>query len=294
MTVVMKNYWFIGDIHGELGLLDSLLEAIYKHDPHELIFMGDYIDRGHDSRGVLERLMGLEVPAACLMGNHELMLLSAMEDFAFGYNPMELWYFNGAEATLHSFGFSGFFSFQSQIEPRYLHFLRNLRMSHLVEAGSACRVLATHAGVSPSIPIADQLLLKDYQDLQQYILDKQLDLGDSFLWTREEFFNSPASAWKGYVVIHGHTPTQKLRRLIKQERDHEYHFVGDDLVIRRDETNGEVVSVGIDSGSCYSGRLTGLGIFLDHGKGNGESVSIQSLTVTQKDIFQRDLGPIRS
>jgi serine/threonine protein phosphatase 1 len=290
----MKNYWFIGDIHGEIGLLDSLLEAIYQHKPREIIFMGDYIDRGPHSKEVVERLMELEVPATCLMGNHELMMLSAVEDLAFGYNPMELWYYNGAEATLQSFGFSGFFSFQSQIESRYLEFFRSLRMSYVAEPVAGLRILATHAGVSPSIPVADQLLLKDYQDLQQYIRDKQLDLGDSFLWAREAFFDSAASLWKGYMVIHGHTPTQKLKHFIGKDTAHSFHFVGDDLVIRREEMKGEVVSVGIDSGSTLSGRLTGLGVFVDPEEENGKRVRMKSLTVTREDIIPRDLGPIRS
>ena len=157
----MKNYWFIGDIHGELDLLDSLLDAISKHHPKELIFIGDYIDRGPHSRAVVDRILELELPVTCLMGNHELMLLSAIEDFVFGYNPMELWYHNGAEATLQSFGFSGFFSFQSPIESRYLQFFRTLHMSHVKETESELRILATHAGVSPTIPVADQLLLKE-------------------------------------------------------------------------------------------------------------------------------------
>jgi len=290
----MKNYWFIGDIHGELELLDILLEAIGEHDPQEIVFIGDYIDRGPHSREVVERIMDLETPAACLMGNHELMLLSAFEDFAFGYNPMELWYFNGAEATLQSFGLSGFFSFQSQLEPRYLEFFRGLLMSHVLEPAAGLRILASHGGVSPHIPVAEQLLLKDYQDLQQYIRDKQLDLGDSFLWTREAFFNSPASLWKGYVVIHGHTPTPKLKSFVRQEQDHEFHFVGEDLVVRRELQNRAVVSVGIDSGSAYTGRLSGLGIFVDQGDENGISAAMRSITVTREDIFPRDLGPIRS
>lgn len=290
----MKNYWFIGDIHGEISLLNKLLEAINEHDPLEIIFLGDYIDRGPHSREVVDRLMEMEASATCLMGNHELMMLSALEDSGFGYNPMELWYFNGAEPTLQSFGFSGFFSFQSQIETPYLQFFRSLRMSHMIEPLPGLRMLATHAGVTPSIPVADQLLLKDYQDLQQYIQDRQLDIGDSFLWAREDFFNSPASLWKGYVVIHGHTPVQKLRGFIHQELKHEFHFVGEDLVIRRDETAGDVRSVGIDSGSTLSGRLTGLGFFVDQEKGSRESVNMRSITVTREDIFPRDLGPIRS
>ena len=42
----MKNYWIIGDIHGEIRLLDSLLEQILTYDPAEIVFLGDYIDRG--------------------------------------------------------------------------------------------------------------------------------------------------------------------------------------------------------------------------------------------------------
>lgn len=289
----MKNYWVIGDIHGEIVLLDRLLEAISKHHPQEIIFVGDYIDRGPHSREVLDRIMDLDSPAACLMGNHELMMLNALEDYALGSNPMELWYRNGAEATLQSFGFSGFFSFQSQIGSRYLNFFRALRMSHVIEIGADLGILSTHAGVAPSIPVADQLLLKNYQDLHQYIRDKYLDLGESFLWTRESFFNSPASLWKGYMVVHGHTPTPKMKRFINERHSSEFQFIGDDLAIRRNGKGGEIVSVGIDSGSTISGRLSGLGIFVDQEQGKKSSVSMQSLTVSREDIFPRNLGPIR-
>jgi serine/threonine protein phosphatase 1 len=288
----MKNYWYIGDIHGEIDLLDSLLGAIFKHDPERVIFLGDYIDRGPHSRQVVDRIMELEVPKACLMGNHELMLLSAYEDSPSVYNPMELWYRNGGEATLQSFGFSGFFSFQSQMEEHYLDFFRNLRMSDVVEVGAGKKILATHAGISPSIPVADQLLLKDYQDLLQYMTDRQLDLGDSFLWARETFFSGPEKQWKGYMVIHGHTPTLKLMRIAQEEDYPHFHFVGNDLAIRRKKENGEVVSVGIDSGSGLSGRLSGLGIFVEPGTVGGEMLHMRSITVSREDILPRDLGSI--
>ena len=84
----MKNYWFIGDIHGEITLLDKLLEAILKQDPQQITFVGDYIDRGPYSREVVDRIMNLGLPVICLMGNHELMMLNAYENSAFGYNPM--------------------------------------------------------------------------------------------------------------------------------------------------------------------------------------------------------------
>ena len=288
----MKNYWFIGDIHGEIGLLEKLLEAILKYDPQQITFVGDYIDRGPYSREVVDRIMSLEVPVACLMGNHELMMLSAIEDSALGYNPMELWYRNGGEATLQSFGFPGFFSFQTQMEDRYLQFFRSLLMSHITEPGTGLRILATHAGVSPFIPVAEQLLLKDYQDLRQYVLNRELDMEESFLWTREGFFSSSAKLWKGYVVVHGHTPTLKLKRFVQEGQYPHFDFIGNDLAIRRNGEQGQVVSVGIDSGSTISGRLTGLGIFTNQVEDGDSSNSMRSLTVTREDIFPRDLGPI--
>lgn len=291
MAFIMKNYWFIGDIHGELGLLNSLLEAILEHGPQELVFVGDYIDRGPYSRQVIDRIMDLEHSPVCLMGNHELMMLSALEDYSFGYNPMELWYHNGAEATLQSFGFAGFFSFQSHIKARYLRFLRRLRMSHVIETGCDRRFLATHAGISTDIAVSEQLLLKDYQDLQQYIMDRQLDLGDTFLWTREAFFNASPSLWEGYVIIHGHTPVPKLKHFVHTNQLREFYFMDDDLAIRKKAESGAVISVDIDSGSTISGRLSALGVFLDHG--DRKTMHMRSLTVTSGGrILRRDLGPV--
>jgi len=286
----MKNYWYIGDIHGELGLLNSLLDSILKYDPEQITFIGDYIDRGPHSREVLDRIMGIEVPVACLMGNHELMMLNAFENSVFGINPMELWYYNGAEATLQSFGFAGFFSFQSQMEDHYLQFFRNLLMSHVSEPVKGFKILASHAGVSPDIPVADQLLLNDYKDLQQYLINRHLDPGDSFLWTREAFFNSPSGLWNNYLVVHGHTPTMKIKEYARTGDYPQFSFVDNDLAIRRNGDEGEVVSVGIDSGSTLTGRLTGLAFFTDNDGGAVQTVHMRSLTVTREDIIPRDLG----
>jgi len=288
----MKNYWFIGDIHGEIGLLDSLLDAILKYKPDHITFLGDYIDRGPHSRKVVDRIMGMEVPVTCLMGNHELMMLNAMEDSIYGNNPMELWYRNGGEATLLSFGFPGFFSFLSQMEEEYLDFFRTLRMSHMLEPWGGMKILATHAGVSPAIPVTDQLLLKDYQDLQQYMLDKELDQSDSFLWARENFFDASPDLWKGYLVVHGHTPALKLRRYMQQDFRPDFQFVENDLAIRRNGEWGEIVSVCIDSGSTISGRLSGIGIFADGKDPNTAPGTMRSITVAREEIIPRELGPI--
>jgi serine/threonine protein phosphatase 1 len=286
----MKNYWIIGDIHGEIRLLDRLLEQILTYHPEEIVFLGDYIDRGPHSREVVDRIAGLEVPAVRLMGNHEWMMLNAIEDSGFGYNPMELWYFNGAEATLHSFGFTSFFSFQAQMEAAYLDFFRNLRLSHTFHLQNTLRILAVHAGLSPSVPLADLGRLRNYRDLQHYMVEKHMGQDDSFLWVRDAFFNASPELWKGCLVVHGHTPVLKLKRFIQSNGQEHFHFIENDLCLRREGPLGRIVSVDIDSGSTISGRLTGLGFF--EGDPPASLLSMKSLTATYEEIFPRDLGPL--
>ena len=99
----------IGDVHGCLGALDALLARIAARpggNAARLVFVGDLIDRGPDSAGVLARVRALTEDApervTCLMGNHERMCLDALTDPA----AMALWLANGGGATLESFGLS--------------------------------------------------------------------------------------------------------------------------------------------------------------------------------------------
>ena len=286
----MKNYWFIGDIHGEIRLLDRLLENILRFNPDRIVFVGDYIDRGPQAREVVDCIMNLELAVSCLMGNHEWMMLNAMEDLGYGMNPIELWYYNGGEATLQSFGSSSFFSFQSDLDSRYLDFFQNLKMSEVLSLGPSGQVLVTHAGVSPFIPIADQLGLTGYESLIRYLTKNHMDPGDSFLWVRDAFFNSSPELWEGYLVIHGHTPVLKLKRFIVANGNSDFHFVENDLCIRKDRSTGQLQSVDIDSGSVLSGRLTGLGLFLEKEDPEHPEIRMRSLTVSREEIFPRDLG----
>ena len=71
-----------GDIHGATANLDALLAAVAPTPDDWLIFLGDYVDRGPDSKGVLDRLIALKAThrVVCLRGNHELMMLQARAD----------------------------------------------------------------------------------------------------------------------------------------------------------------------------------------------------------------------
>src|SRR5262249_30858987 len=92
----------IGDIHGCLRALDLLLEVIQPRPDDVLITLGDYVDRGPDSRGVLDRL--IELQSQCkliaLKGNHDIMMMRGRDDFA----AYEDWTHCGGKATLQSYG----------------------------------------------------------------------------------------------------------------------------------------------------------------------------------------------
>lgn len=289
----MKNYWIIGDIHGELGLLDQLLENIDRFNPELIVFVGDFIDRGPNVRGVVDRIMNLGKEVVCLMGNHELMMLNAMDDMGYGGSPIELWYYNGGEATMHSFGFTSFFTFQSQMERSYLDFFQNLWMNYTFEPLKGIKILVTHAGISPAIPVREQIALTNYQELNRYLLEKHIEPSSSFLWTREAFFRSDPVQWDDHMVIHGHTPVLKLKRFTASNDLNHFSFVENDLCIRRRSRNGQAVSIDIDSGSVISGRLSGLGLFVENADGPEPAIRMRSLTVSREDVFPRDLGLVK-
>lgn len=98
----------IGDIHGHYDLLNNLINTLFEHYDlnllqDKLVFMGDYIDRGPNSKQVLERLHGLQLlypqNVICLLGNHEQMML----DYYAGKDKWGLWQINGGRETLRSF-----------------------------------------------------------------------------------------------------------------------------------------------------------------------------------------------
>jgi serine/threonine protein phosphatase 1 len=165
--------YVIGDIHGCLEPLQRLIAQLPLSESDEVIFLGDYIDRGPNSRGVIDYLLTLQGRYTFLMGNHERMFL----DFLQG-KERALFMYNGGAATLESYG--GF----SRIPAAHLAFLDRLRPYHETEDA-----FFVHAGIRPEIP----LQLQDPNDL---------------LWIREEFYAYPGRYPK--TVIFGHTPMREV------------------------------------------------------------------------------------
>lgn len=169
----------IGDAHGCLALLERAFDLIWAHAgtrSFQVICLGDYVDRGPDSRGVVDFLIREQDRTAltCLKGNHEAMMLEAFEE-----GEWSMWLDNGGVETWGSY--------LGDVPAAHLDWLRRLP----VLARDADR-LYVHAGLMPRLDLSDQ--------------DE-----DTCLWIRGRFLRADAAELPGHVV-HGHTPqhTDKL------------------------------------------------------------------------------------
>ena len=166
--------YVIGDIHGCLRPLRRLLRKADPQPEDRLIFIGDYIDRGPESREVVDYLLDLSFPTIFLLGNHERMLLDFLEG-----EDEDVFLANGGQATLRSYGGD-----PDDIPQSHLGFFRGLRSMY-----ETADYLFVHAGIRPMIPLAEQ----DVRDL---------------LWIRQEFFQFRGRFPK--PVVFGHTPLRQV------------------------------------------------------------------------------------
>jgi len=173
-----KTY-VIGDIHGCLYMLKRLMDKI-QWDPakDELIFVGDYIDRGPDPKGVIDyiiSLMGKSSKIQCLIGNHEVIFL----DYIKG-KDRRLFLMNGGMNTLESYAFHLVETEDDLLPPAHKEFFGSLK--YVIELEEYYIV---HAGFRPGVPL-------DEQD------------PDDLVWIRDPFIYSTYDF--GKKVIFGHTP----------------------------------------------------------------------------------------
>ena len=211
----------IGDVHGEASRLQQLHALIFeRHDLMyrgqglQIVHLGDYVDRGPDSAGVIKALMALEQrgDVACinLRGNHEAMMLSGLADATPGSRVN--WLENGGDKTLASYHARG----DDGVPDRHLKWLKTLPLIH-VEA--ARKLVFVHAGIDPD----------RYPEEPEEV----------YMWTRTSRFfevqNWDNPALEGWIVVHGHTPTEDS-------------FPDDQAAAAR--------RINIDTGAVFGGRLT--------------------------------------
>jgi serine/threonine protein phosphatase 1 len=137
----------VGDIHGRLDRLDRVL--LQLPEERTLVFVGDYVDRGPSSRGVVQRLLRLERQRPCVLlcGNHEQMMLDALSD---AYPGAILdWLRNGGDATCRSYGVTDPHRLKEVLPEEHRRLLDRLR-----EHWEREEYVFVHAGISPDGPEA--------------------------------------------------------------------------------------------------------------------------------------------
>jgi len=224
------RHYVLGDIHGRLELLQQVLDfirvdhQIARFDAAPpgkvtLICLGDYVDRGEDSSGVIELLSRFSVEFDCvfLKGNHEEMMLKVI----YQQSDPGRWLINGGIETLESYG----------IAPEVIAALRK-------GAGDT----ASHSPLAQMIPVSHleflHALPSCYQSGDYYFahagINPELTLAqqrpEDLLWVRKTFLESEKSFEK--IIVHGHTPTKDARPGFGPQR------------------------IGIDTGAYASNRLT--------------------------------------
>jgi serine/threonine protein phosphatase 1 len=187
-----RRVYAIGDIHGcaeQLAALHDLIAQDLAERPIAaplLVHIGDYVDRGPDTAGVLARLAaGSPIPGVetvNLLGNHENTMLEALSGERAAATD---WLFAGGRPSLQSYGVdpdSPRETWPAAIPPSHIAFLRGLKLMHR-EGGYAF----VHGGVRPGVP------------LDQQARDDMLRMRQPFLYSEIDF---------GAIVVHGHTPVK--------------------------------------------------------------------------------------
>lgn len=196
-----QRVYAVGDVHGCLDQLNRLMESIdrdltLRPSPSKLIFLGDLVDRGPNSAGVLERILDGGVPTdecVCLMGNHEEAMLECLDGSEASYAK---WLQQGGLQTMESYGltrqdlcnksFDLARSMRVLIPSTHGHFIRSFK--NYETAGD---YLFVHAGIRPGIPTDHQ----SRRDLR---------------WIRSGFLQHKGE--HGMMVVHGHTPMSRVER----------------------------------------------------------------------------------
>jgi serine/threonine protein phosphatase 1 len=173
-----KLRYAIGDIHGMLDALREIEGKIARHaarhgdDAPTVIYLGDYIDRGPDSRGVIDHLINnpCRFRQILLKGNHEELAIS----------DWDLWLDNGGVETLRSFGLT-----RPPLPSPIISWINQLKFFH-----RDGKWFFVHAGIDPERPLNSQS-------------------ASTMLWIRRPFLDWRGSMPEDVTVIHGHTPERK-------------------------------------------------------------------------------------
>lgn len=179
------TYIAIGDVHGCAASLEALLKRATEQwgTGHCWVFLGDYTDRGPESKAVVDRLIDFQSDHHCVFirGNHDQMLLDAYRE-----NKWRMWLQNGGEETLQSYeSEAGAF----KLPEEHLRFFEETKLWHETD-----KYLFVHGGMNPRKSIAENL--KDSAEQER------------FMWQRDHIDADTSGSWEKTVVF-GHTPVSR-------------------------------------------------------------------------------------
>ena len=194
-----QRVFAIGDIHGMFSLLKSLIQKLEVEadlcEADSLVFIGDYIDRGTNSKEVIDYCLELKEKYHCvfLKGNHEDMFIDLLNNGGIYCGDS---IYNGGIDTLASYGIHYYLNYEAEID--FLPTTHQSFFSDLVSCAKWGNYFFVHAGLDPKREIEDQ----------EYSFKSRSDLmfdENTCLWIRDEFIHSTEDF--GFTVIYGHTPS---------------------------------------------------------------------------------------
>lgn len=168
----------IGDVHGCAHSMDALVDELAPTRDDHLVFVGDYVDRGPNSNGVIDRLFELQEHTMCtfLRGNHEALMLDYLQGGSF-----DLWRMNGGIETLESYRAD---NGNIEIPERHVDFLSATKLYHEEED-----FLFVHAGLRPELTVRQNI---DACDERVFLWERAHLHADSVVWEK--------------TLVCGHTP----------------------------------------------------------------------------------------
>lgn len=271
-----RQIYAIGDVHGCATELESLIAHLTIDKNTLVVFLGDYVDRGADSRRVIDLVIDLKkrCEVVALMGNHEAMFLDFLE------RPESvgsgLFILNGGGTTLANYGGP---DGSWEVPQSHVEFLKSLKLFYETESH-----FFVHAGVP---------LKKKLRDLDP-VVDRE-----TFLWTRGPFLSTDEN-W-GKIVVHGHTPqADPERRPNRINVDTGCVFGG--FLTAYDVTNDRFISIekipyeetstpmltepGLRIAVRFNGRMP-----VSAGRPGQSRFEFETLNYNQFGLLLRELGP---
>lgn len=222
----MRNRWVVPDIHGCVNTLKSLVESRLNLTKTDAIyFLGDYIDRGPDSKGVIDYIMGLQndgYEVHYLRGNHEDYCIKSwnadQKRFLFRSSIEKDWRKNGAKQTLESFGVKR----PRDIDKKYIDWMKNAE--YYIELED---YILVHAGMNFNIP-------NPFEDLS------------SMMWIRN--FKVDSDKVGGKKVIHGHVPVEMtMINLFAQSEGYGFLAIDNGIYYKNKDGFGNLLAYNLDT-----------------------------------------------